>query len=57
MNMVAKTEKKRPSTHICFKGDTLERLREYVERLYGAHRAMSAVVDRAVREFLDREGA
>ena len=55
--MVVNTQKKRPTnTHIVFSKDTMERLLKYLEEKYGPHRGVSLVVDRATREFLDREG-
>lgn len=56
--MVVNTEKKRPNnTHITFSRETMERLLKYLDEKYGPRRGVSLVVDRAVREFLEREGA
>ena len=35
--------------------NTLERLHKYLEKLYGEHRGLSLTMERAIREFLDRE--
>lgn len=43
--------------HITFNDDTYNKLQRYLRKKYGPDsRAMSSTVQRAVREFLEREG-
>ena len=46
---------KRPSLHIYFTDKTSERLRNFVRKRFGSHRALSMTVQQAVQEYLDRE--
>lgn len=55
--MVTKVAPQRSHKHINFSRETYTRLLKYLEKNYGPNRGVSLVVDRAVREFLDREGA
>lgn len=43
-----------PRVNIYFTDDTLKELREFLEREYGKHRALSLTVQQAVKEYLDR---
>ncbi len=49
--------KTRPSLHIYFTDKTQDRLRNFVQRRFGSHRALSIIVQQAVKEYLDREEA
>lgn len=49
--------KTRPSLHIYFTDKTRERLRNFVQRRFGSHRALSMIVQQAVEQYLDREEA
>lgn len=41
--------------NIYFSDNTKQRLDEYRQRLWGNHHSISAIVQRAVKEFLERE--
>lgn len=45
-----------PRQIIYFTKDTFEQLKDFIVKRYGQHRAMSLTVQRAVKEFLEREG-
>jgi len=54
------TNTKRANLHILFSNETFERLNAYLAERYGltdkgSRRLISATVDRAVKDFLDRE--
>jgi len=44
-----------PRKHIYFTEDTLKELQRFVKKEYGNHRAMSLVVQKAVKQFLEKE--
>ena len=50
----AKSKRRKNTTHISFRGETLQRLREYAERNYPGHQVISILTDKAVKEWLDR---
>ena len=45
-----------PRQIIYFTKDTFKQLKDFIEEKYGQHKAMSLTVQRAVKEFLEREG-
>ena len=44
-----------PRIHIYLTAEVHKRLAEYREREWGNHHSLSAIVQKAIREFLDRE--
>lgn len=44
-----------PRKHIYFTEDTLKELQSFVKKEYGSHRAMSLIVQKAVKRFLEEE--
>jgi len=44
-----------PRVNIYLSTDIQKRLAEYREREWGNHHSLSAIVQKAIREFLDRE--
>lgn len=44
-----------PRVNIYFTEPTLKELKEYLEREYSGHRALSLVVQKAIKEFLEKE--
>ena len=48
-------EVKVPRVNIYLSAEIKERLAEYLEREWGGHHSLSAIVQKAIKEFLDRE--
>ena len=46
-----------PRVNIYFDDDTYKELKEYKEEKYGQHKALSLIVQLAVKEFLEAEKA
>ncbi len=44
-----------PRVNIYLADDVQKRLAEYREREWGSHHSLSAIVQKAIKEFLDRE--
>ena len=44
-----------PRVNIYLSAEIQERLAEYREREWGGHHSLSAIVQKAIKEFLDRE--
>lgn len=44
-----------PRVNIYLSAEIKERLAEYREREWGGHHSLSAIVQKAIKEFLDRE--
>lgn len=49
-----KSKQRENTTHISFRGNNLERLRGYAERQFPGHNVISILVDKAVKEWLDK---
>ena len=49
-----KYKRRETTTHIGFRGDTLQRLRDHALRNYPGHNVISMLVDKAVKEWLDK---
>ena len=49
-----KPKRRQNTTHINFRGDTLERLRDYARRKFPGHNVISILADKAVSEWLDK---
>ena len=46
---------KRVDKHIKLSQNTAWRLNRYIERVFGYHKPMSAIIEKAIVEFLDKE--
>ena len=44
-----------PRINVYLSEETKERLAEYRHRVWGNHHSLSAIIQRAIKEFLDRE--
>ena len=44
-----------PRVNIYLSDEIKERLAEYREREWGIHHSLSAIIEKAIKEFLDRE--
>ena len=54
---VSEKEHKMPRVNVYLSEEIKERLAEYRHRVWGNHHSLSAIVQRAIREFIDREAA
>jgi len=43
-------------TTITLSDEVLKRLQDYIDKKYGEHRVLSMVIEKAIKEFLEKEG-